>query len=216
MNISRYLLPLLVGSLSLTALSAVPFTDTGSIYNQLKQNQIEKVHRSAQLKHIKKVTQQRKLSGKQIVLVQGFKIIGNDEFSEAEVKKVLAPFIGRKMYTAELSEAANALTAYYHKKGFFDANVALISPYILKGGIIVLVVDEKHLEKGGISVVNSGKRIKTEKVQNLWDNIMKPGAMKQDRFERAMLLTNDFSRYFCQSRPLLWHPMTIQMIWSSP
>ena len=96
------------------------------------------------------------------------------------------------MTTAELSETANALTAYYHKKGFYDASVALIKPYILKGGIIVLVVDEKHLEKGGISVENSGERIKTEKVQNLWDNIMKPGAMKQDRFERAMLLTNDF------------------------
>ena len=174
-----------------TTLYAVPHTDTGSIYNQIKQNQIQKAERNTQLKNKKKVVQQRKFSTKQTVLVNGFKIIGNDEFSEAEIKKVLSQFIGRKMSVEELSETANTLTAYYTKKGFFDANVALISPYILQGGIIVLVVDEKHLEKGGISVVNSGKRIKTEKVLNLWNNIMKPGAMKQDTYERAMLLSND-------------------------
>jgi hemolysin activation/secretion protein len=96
------------------------------------------------------------------------------------------------MATEALVEAANALTEYYHEKGFFTANVALIEPYVLEGGIVVLVVDERHLEKNGISVENNGTRIKTEKVQKLWDNIMKPGAMKQDAFERAMLLTNDF------------------------
>jgi hemolysin activation/secretion protein len=191
MKKSHYLTGAVLGSLSMTVLSAVPFTDTGSIYNQIKQNQIDKAEQNVHPMKKKKIIQEKTLSAKQTVLVRGFKIIGNDEFSKAEMNKVLAPFIGRKMYTGELSEAANALTEYYHKKGFFDTDVALISPYILIGGIIVLVVDEKHLEKDGISVVNSGKRIKTEKVQNLWDNIMKPGAMKQDDFERAMLLTND-------------------------
>jgi hemolysin activation/secretion protein len=191
MKRSYYLKGAVLGSLSMSVLTAAPFTDTGSIYKQIKQNQIEKAQQNVHPTKKKKVIKQRTLSGKQTVLVRGFKVIGNDEFTEAEIKKVLAPFIGRTMLTEELSEAANALTAYYTKKGFFDANVALISPYILEGGIIVLVVDEKHLEKGGISVKNSGKRIKTEKVLNLWNNIMKPGAMKQDDFERAMLLTND-------------------------
>ncbi len=180
------------GLLGSASLYAAPFADTGSIYKQIKQNQIKKAQETAHPKYKKEAKQQAILGGQHTVQVNGFKIIGNDEFSEAEMKKVLAPFIGRTMTTAELSESANALTEYYQKKGFFDANVALISPYILEGGIIVLVVDEKHLEKGGISVVNSGERIKTEKVQDLWDNIMKPGAMKQDQYERAMLLTNDF------------------------
>ncbi len=189
---SRYLGSFILGSLSLTALSAAPFTDTGSLYNQMQRNAQQSVKKKEHPKYNTKEKQQAKLSGRHMVKVNGFKIIGNDELSQAEIDKVLAPFIGRTMSTEELTQAANALTEYYHKKGFFDANVALIKPYILKGGIIVLVVDERHLEKGGISVENSGERIKTQKVQKLWENIMKPGAMKQKDFERAMLLTNDF------------------------
>ena len=192
MQISHYLSIATAGALGLTTLSAAPFTDTGSIYNQMQKNAQRGIGNQEHPKYKKEKKQRMKLSGQHTVLVNGFEIIGNDEFTQAQIDKVLAPFVGRTMTTAELSKTANALTDYYQKKGFFDASVALISPYILEGGIIVLVVDEKHLEKGGISVENSGKRIKTEKVQNLWDHIMKPGSMQQDAYERAMLLTNDF------------------------
>ena len=60
-----------------------------------------------------------------MIKVNGFKIIGNDEFSEAEIKAVLSPFIGKVLSLEDLYKAANTLTEYYHKKGFFDANVAL-------------------------------------------------------------------------------------------
>jgi hemolysin activation/secretion protein len=192
MPISKYKAGFIAGTLCLTSLVAAPFTDTGSIYNQIKKNAQRGIDRQEHPKYKKKKKQQDIYSDSYTVLVNGFKVIGNDEFSQAEIDRVLSSFIGRKMTTEELTEAANALTEYYQKKGFFDASVALIKPYILKGGIVVLVVDEKHLEEGGISVENSGKRIKTQKVQKLWENIMKPGAMKQEDFERAMLLTNDF------------------------
>jgi hemolysin activation/secretion protein len=173
----------------LTSLTAAPFTDTGSIYNQVKKNAERGLETR---KHPKKKKKQQAIySKKYMVHVNGFKVVGNDELSQAEIDKVLSPFIGRDMSTEELIETANALTEYYQKKGFFTASVALIEPYVLAGGIIVLVVDERHLEKEGISVENNGTRIKTEKVLTLWNNIMKPGAIKQEEFERAMLLTND-------------------------
>jgi len=176
--------------LTAAPVSRSPFTDTGSIYNQIKKSAQRGLETR---KHPKKTTKKQALYNKKhMVHVNGFKVIGNDELSKAEIDRVLTPFIGRDMATEALVEAANALTEYYHKKGFFTANVALIEPYILQGGIIILVVDERHLEKNGITVENNGTRIKTEKVQKLWGNIMKPGAMKQDAFERAMLLTNDF------------------------
>jgi len=177
--------------LCISSLVAAPFTDTGSIYNQIRDNAQHAIEKK---KHPKLKDQSGKeviLGTQYTVLVQGFKIIGNDELTQKEIDQVLAPFIGQKMTTEALSETANALTEYYHKKGFFTANVALIAPYILKGGIIVLVVDERHLEEGGISVDNNGSRIKTNKVLSLWNHIMKPGAMKQKEFERAILLTND-------------------------
>ena len=37
MQYSRYLSSFILGTLSLTALSAAPFTDTGSIYNQVRE-----------------------------------------------------------------------------------------------------------------------------------------------------------------------------------
>jgi hemolysin activation/secretion protein len=184
----NYLLPVLL--VSGGALYAAPFTDTGSIYNQVQKNAQRGLENR---KHPKQKTKQQAIFSKtHMVHVNGFKVIGNDEFSKQEIDSVLTPFVGKDMSTKELVKAANALTKYYQDKGFFDANVALIEPYILAGGIIVLVVDERHLEKDGISVDNNGTRIKTEKVHKLWDNIMKPGAMKQSEFERAMLLTNDF------------------------
>jgi hemolysin activation/secretion protein len=182
----------LTGLLSMSVLTAAPFTDTGSIYKQIKQSQTEKAQQNVHPTQKKEIIKQKKLSGKQIVSIKGFKILGNDEFSEAEINQILAPFIGKTLLTEELSKVTNALTEYYHKKGFFDANVALTSPYILEDGLIVLIVDEKHLEKDGISVENSGKRIKTKKVLDLWNNTLKPGAIKQNSYERAMLLTNDF------------------------
>jgi len=191
---SRYLISLLVGSVTVSSLSAAPtrvLEHTGTIYKNIKENTEMKVEAKEHPTVKKKKKQQMILDNQYTVVVRGFKIIGNDEFSQAEIDKVLAPFIGRKMSIDALPQTANALTEYYHDKGFFNANVALIAPYILEGGIIVLVVDERHLEEGGISVENKGERIKSEKVQKLWDNIMKPGAMKQEAFERAILLTND-------------------------
>jgi len=190
---SRYLISLLVGSVTVSSLSAAPtrvLEHTGTIYKNIKENTEMKVE--AKDPAVKKRKKKRMILNQvQTVIVRGFKIIGNDEFSQAEIDKVLTPFIGRKMSIDALPQTANALTEYYHDKGFFNANVALIAPYILEDGIIVLVVDERHLEEGGISVENKGERIKSEKVQRLWDNIMKPGAMKQEAFERAILLTND-------------------------
>ena len=191
MPYSRYLTSLIGGTISITALSATPFTDTGSIYRQIKDH----ADRSIERRSVEKTKKEQKLlvKGTRSVLVKGFKVIGNDEFSETEINSVLAPYLGQTMTTGELEQIAETLTKYYHDKGFFDESTAIISPYIVKNGIIVLVVDEKHLEQDGISVVNSGERIQTAKVLNLWNNTMKPGAMKQSDYERAMLLTNDFA-----------------------
>jgi hemolysin activation/secretion protein len=199
---SRYLTGLLLGSVCVSTLVAAPvrvLEHTGSIYKNIKENTEMKVE-DKEHPAVKKEKEKRLvLDTAYTVVVKGFRIIGNDEFSQSEIDTVLSEFIGREMPVESLVETANALTSYYHKKGFFNANVALIAPYILEGGIIVLVVDERHLEKGGISVENSGERIKTEKVQKLWDSIMKPGAMKQEDFERAILLTNDLPGVFAKA-----------------
>ena len=89
MYISRYLLPFMVGTLSFTTLTAAPFTDTGSIYNQIKQNAQRGIKNKQHPKYKTVEKSQSILRGDHTVLVNGFKLIGNDEFSKAEIKKVL-------------------------------------------------------------------------------------------------------------------------------
>ena len=189
MKYTNYII--VAGLLGSANLYATPFTDTGSIYNQLKSNSDRKIQKKEHPKY--KATQEERIlvHTSNVGVIKGFKVVGNDELTMQELKSVLDPYIGQELNKLDIHNAAAALTEYYQKKGFFTEETTL-KPHSIKNGIVTLNVDERHLEKGGISVTNSEKRVKSEKVLNLWNNTMKPGAMKQDEYERAMLLTNDF------------------------
>ena len=179
------------GLLGSVNLYATPFTDTGSIYNQIKSNSERKIEKKAHPKYKTKKEEHASLQTANVGVIKGFRVVGNDELTQQEINSVLNTYIGQELNALDIHNAAAALTAYYQKKGFF-AEETTLSPKSIKKGIVVLIVDERHLEKGGISVTNSGERIKSDKVLDLWNNTMKPGAMKQDEYERAMLLSNDF------------------------
>ena len=179
------------GLLGSTSIYAVPFADTGSIYKQVKQNQIKKAQETAHPKY--KTTEEHRALVHDVntVLVNGFKVLGNEDLSKEELETVMKSFVNRELSMKEIHEAANTLSEYYHTKGFYAAEVTL-RPHSIKDGIITLQVAEGYLEKGGISVTNKGERIKSEKVLALWNNTLNLGALKQDEYERALLLTNDF------------------------
>ncbi len=178
-----------MGFTSLSAAQRPVFETTGTIYRNMKNNLNEKV-----VDHPKYKTKEEHsvlLQSSQKTAIKGFKVVGNDELTDAEIEEVLAPFIGTELNKFDIAQAAAALTAYYNKKGFFDEETTL-KPKSIKNGIVTLLVSERHLEAGGISVENKGQRIKSEKVLKLWNSTMKPGSMKQKEYERALLLTNDF------------------------
>ncbi len=173
------------------SITAAPFTDTGSIYNQIKSNSDRKIQKKEHPKYKTKTEEHTLVQTANVGVIRGFKVVGNDELTEQELKSVLDPYIGQELNKLDIHNAAAALTAYYQKKGFFTEETTL-KPHSIKNGIVTLNVDERHLEKGGISVTNSGERIKDERVLKLWNSTMKPGAMMQKEYERAILLTNDF------------------------
>ena len=179
----------LIGFTSLSAAQRPVFETTGTIYRNMKNNINEKV-----VAHPKYKTEEEHralLHASHKTEIKGFKVVGNDELTDAEIGEVLAPFIGTELNKFDIAQAAAALTAYYHKKGVFTEETTF-KPKSIKDGIVTLLVSERHLEAGGISVENKGQHIKSDKVLKLWNNIMKPGEMKQKEYERAMLLTNDF------------------------
>ena len=189
MKYTNYLVA--AGLLGSANLYAAPFADTGSIYKQVKQNQIKKAQETAHPKY--KTTEEHHALVHDVnkILVTGFEVLGNEDLSKQELQTVMKPFVDRELSMVEIHEAANTLSEYYHTKGYYAAEVNL-RPHSIKDGIVTLQVAEGYLEKGGISVTNKGERIKSEKVLALWNNTLKPGVLRQDEYGRALLLTNDF------------------------
>lgn len=164
--------------------------DTGSIYRAIQKSGHRDSVKKAHPKYKTKEEHHALMTSADTTLIKEFKIVGNDEFSKSELNLLLEPFIGKVLTSGKITEAANILTEYFHTKGYFTEETSLRKDSIQEG-IVTLVVEERHLEKNGISVQNKGKRVKSKIVQKLWDSTMKAGAMKQDDYERAMLLTND-------------------------
>ena len=191
MKYTNYILA--AGLLGSTNLYAVPFTDSGSIYKQIKQNQIEKAqgntHPKYQLK--KKEHIEKHQTGVQGYFIKDFKVIGNIDLTQAQTDKVLKAYKNRELSKAQIQEAANALQSAHMKNGDLTTEVKIV-PHSINDGIVTLRVIEGVLEKNGISVQNSGERIKSEKVLDLLTHTLKPGLMEEKDYERAMLLINDF------------------------
>ena len=188
MKYTNYILA--AGLLGSANLYAAPFTDTGSIYRQIKNNADRHIEKKAHPKYKTKEEHHALIHDVNKILVKGFKVVGNEDLSKQELKTVMKPFVDRELSMSEIHGAAHTLAEYYHKKGYFAAEVKL-RPHSIHNGIVTLNVEEGHLEKGGISITNSGERIKSEKVLKLWNSTLKPGVLKQEDYERAMLLTND-------------------------
>jgi hemolysin activation/secretion protein len=122
--------------------------------------------------------------------VNGFMIVGNEHLGEEELHNVMQPFINRSLSTTQLHEAANTLMMYYRKKGYFAAKV-FIPPHSVHDGIVTLHVYEGHLQENGIELENSEERVKSEIIMKLLESTLKPGIIKSEDYERAILLTND-------------------------
>jgi len=175
------------------SITAAPFTDTGSIYKQIKQNQIEKAeenkHPKYELKK-KEHTEKHQVTA-QTYYIKDFKVIGNIDLTQAQTDKALKSYKNRKLSKAQIQEAANALQAVHMKNGDLTTEVKIV-PHSIHDNTVTLRVIEGVLEKNGISIQNSGDRIKSKKVLDLLNHTIKPGLMEEKDYERAILLTNDF------------------------
>lgn len=184
---------ILVSGLLVSAhLYAAPFSDSGSIYRQMKDDTVRNIKRNKMVPKEETVKQMEiKYDDSHKIHVKGFHVVGNEHLTEEELYSVMKPFINQELSTTQLHEAADKLMKYYRKQGYFAAKV-YIPPHSVHGGFITLHVYEGHLEQNGIELKNSGERIKNDKVIGLLNNTLKPGIMEKDDYERAILLTDDF------------------------
>ncbi len=123
--------------------------------------------------------------------VANFVVHGVTRFTQQAVEAVLTPFASRRLDTAGLHAAADALNKLYRQQGYFVAKV-FVMPQTVVGGVVHLEVFEGFLESGGLEVVNPGNRIDSRVVQAILERHLAKGEpIHREAFERALLLIED-------------------------
>jgi len=173
--------------------SSAPFVNSGAVYNNIKQT--SSVERRKQEHPIKTqgATDFSHSPNEESILVSGYEVHGNTLLSGDEITNTLKPFYGQTLTMSQIHNAANVLSTYYHKKGYFAAKV-FVPPQPVYNGFIIFQVYEGYLEEDGIKLSNSGERIDDSVVSDILNSTLtKGGHITRAEFERAILLVNDLS-----------------------
>lgn len=122
------------------------------------------------------------------IFIKDFKVEGSEEGDEAALMALLAPYKGRELTMAEITEAANKLTFFYRNKGYLVAK-AYVPKQDASGGILRIKIIVGNY--GKFSLKNTSP-VKDFLVQGIFDKVkdMSP-AVKTDGLERAMLLARE-------------------------
>lgn len=171
-------------------LHASPYPDSGSIYREFKDNSFE---RMAPAKVPAPVAQPKKeaVDSGPAIHVSTYALHGNTQLSEETINAVLQPYTEQQLSSQGLHRVVDELTAKYHDAGIFAAKVFL-PPQTIKDGIVTLYVYEGILEKDGVVLKNSGKRVRDSVIQPILDNNLKPGeVIHTTDVERSILLLED-------------------------
>jgi hemolysin activation/secretion protein len=84
------------------------------------------------------------LSMQASVAARGFRFVGNTRLSDAELQKVVAPYVGRTLTSEELDRARRALTARYVDAGYINSG-AVLPDQTVAGGIVTFRIIEGRL-----------------------------------------------------------------------
>ena len=123
------------------------------------------------------------------VEIKAFHFVGVTAFASSELQTLLADRIGKKLTFAELEAAANEITAYYRKQGYFGAT-AYLPAQSIKNGVIEIAVVEGRLGKIKLKL-DPTVRLKERVIQGYLDPIPKDRTLTGRDIERALLLLND-------------------------
>ena len=192
-GLNKYALALIFSALLLTGageLHATPYPDSGSIYREFKDNSFERME-PARLPESVPQSEKKVADTGYRIYVSTYQLHGNTQLSQETINSVLQPFTNKELSAAGLHKLVDELTARYHDAGIFAAKVYL-PPQIIKDGIVTLYVYEGILEKDGVVIINSEKRVRNSVIQPILDDNLKPGeVIHTSDVERSILLLED-------------------------
>lgn len=124
------------------------------------------------------------------VLVNEFSISGAQQFPEAEIQAILAPWRGRSVSVSELKQAADAITDHYRDRGFLAR--ALLPDQNIQNGVVRITILEGKLgdirierQRGASHLSDADVRAHLTARQAL-GQIVRP-----DDLQRAISILND-------------------------
>ena len=124
----------------------------------------------------------------QEVNVQGFDFQGNTQISSDVLGEQLEDFTERSLTFDQLGKAADRLTDFYRKKGFFTVRAALPTQDV-KDGIVQFQIIESKLGK---ITVQGNEKYSTEFVDWFIDPVRQTEFPDRYRVQRQLLLLNEF------------------------
>lgn len=112
-------------------------------------------------------------------------------FPRSELLHLLDRFRDTDMGFADLQKAANIITQYYHKHGYFLAHAYLPKQDVSRGVIIIKVIEGK-VEKDGLDIKGHALRLDRNFAKRMIFDASRPGRpLRKDELERGILLVND-------------------------
>ncbi len=123
-------------------------------------------------------------------LVSGFTFIGNTQFSEALLRRLVEPYLDLQLTLGELDRIADKITAFYRSAGFTVAR-AYLPVQRVEDGLVTIQVIEGSVES--VMFRNEGRYTKEFLNPYLAPLLTaNPGALVTDAaLERQLLLLND-------------------------
>ncbi|MFH0792524.1 MAG: ShlB/FhaC/HecB family hemolysin secretion/activation protein [bacterium] len=128
-----------------------------------------------------------RIHAQQGVRVQSFQFTGNTVVTAEALSRIVEPYEDKEFTLVGLRAVADSVADYYHKQGYFLAKV-VVPEQDISGGNVTLQIFEGKL---GEIIVSGNERYSEEFIQKHFARMREEGIIRQDSFERALLLLND-------------------------
>lgn len=122
------------------------------------------------------------------LFVNEFVVEGNTLLTDEEIENVLSGFEGRELTLGEMKEAANRLSDLYRDKGYLLVRAIVPKQNFQDGPVEIKVLEGKV----GEVTVEGAKHFDSDWVKRHIDEATVDGVFQADRFQRKLLLLNDY------------------------
>lgn len=129
------------------------------------------------------------VAGAKTLKVESFSVQGNTLLTEEEIKSAVGGFEGRELTLAEMKEAAARLTDRYRAKGYLLVRAIVPKQTFGSGPVTIQVLEGKV----GEVTVEGGKHYSDEFIKRHVEAATVDGTFQLDRFQRQILLLNEYS-----------------------